>query len=273
MSDTPLPAPGWYAAPHANNELRYWDGSRWVEAAAPTAAAVTSTAVAGDRPTGNRRKKWIIGGSIAASVLLIGAVGSALGAGRDGDPVVANAGPSSAPAAVEPVEEASPEPEPEPEMIQIPDLSGTSADDAAARLSALGLDAKVTTEGDADVTGTEPAAGAEVEAGATVTVLATEKPKLTLGQENAIAKALSYLDYTAFSRSGLIKQLEFEGFTKDEATFGVDATGTDWNAQAAAKAADYMDYSSFSRQSLIDQLVFEGFSREQAAHGAKAVGF
>ena len=32
MSGTPA---GWYAAPHANNELRYWDGSRWLESPPP----------------------------------------------------------------------------------------------------------------------------------------------------------------------------------------------------------------------------------------------
>ncbi|MDR6142376.1 hypothetical protein QE375_001930 [Microbacterium foliorum] len=30
MSDQ-LPPPGWYAAPHANNEQRYWDGTQWLE--------------------------------------------------------------------------------------------------------------------------------------------------------------------------------------------------------------------------------------------------
>lgn len=25
------PAPGWYPAPHANNEQRYWDGNQWTE--------------------------------------------------------------------------------------------------------------------------------------------------------------------------------------------------------------------------------------------------
>jgi hypothetical protein len=37
------PAPGWYPAPHANGEQRYWDGNQWVEptAPAPEAAAVS----------------------------------------------------------------------------------------------------------------------------------------------------------------------------------------------------------------------------------------
>lgn len=158
-------------------------------------------------------------------------------------------------------------------MVQIPDLTGMTAAEAADTLAGLGLAAELTTEDDADVTGTNPSAGTEVEAGASVAIQATEKPKLTVGQENAASKALDYLDYTAFSRSGLIKQLEFEGFTTDEATFGVDYIDADWNAQAEAKAQDYMDYSSFSKQGLIDQLIFEGFSKEQAEIGAAAVGF
>lgn len=32
MSDQ-LPPPGWYPAPHANNEQRYWDGAQWQETA------------------------------------------------------------------------------------------------------------------------------------------------------------------------------------------------------------------------------------------------
>jgi hypothetical protein len=33
------------------------------------------------------------------------------------------------------------------------------------------------------------------------------------------------LDYMAFSRSGLIDQLEYEGFTTEQASYGVDKTG------------------------------------------------
>ncbi|XKG11107.1 Ltp family lipoprotein [Sutcliffiella horikoshii] len=37
--------------------------------------------------------------------------------------------------------------------------------------------------------------------------------------------AQDYLDYTAFSRSGLIQQLEFEGFSNADATYAVDEVG------------------------------------------------
>ena len=84
--------------------------------------------------------------------------------------------------------------------------------------------------------------------------------------------AADYLDYSAFSRSGLIDQLEFEGYSTDDATFAVDALGVDWNEQAAKSAEDYLDYSAFSRSGLIEQLEFEGYSREQAEYGVDQAG-
>ena len=65
-----------------------------------------------------------------------------------------------------------------------------------------------------------------------------------------------------------MQQLEYEGYSHDDAVWAVDQTGTDWKEQAALKAADYLDYSNFSKQGLIDQLVYEGFSQEQAQYGA-----
>ena len=85
--------------------------------------------------------------------------------------------------------------------------------------------------------------------------------------------AKRYLDYTAFSYSGLIEQLEYEGYSTEEATYAVDNCGADWNEQAALKAQDYLDYASFSRSGLIDQLLFEGFTSEQAEYGVTAVGY
>ena len=99
-----------------------------------------------------------------------------------------------------------------------------------------------------------------------------EESDETVGEANARERAQSYLDYSAFSRKGLIEQLEFEGFTTAEATYGTDAVGADWEAQAALKAQSYLDYSSFSRSGLIEQLEFEGFSRAQATYGVNAVG-
>lgn len=43
--------------------------------------------------------------------------------------------------------------------------------------------------------------------------------------EQAAKSAESYLDYTAFSRKGLVDQLMFEGFTKKQTEYGVKKTG------------------------------------------------
>jgi hypothetical protein len=43
--------------------------------------------------------------------------------------------------------------------------------------------------------------------------------------EQAAKSAASYLDFMAFSRSGLIDQLVFEGFTQAQAEYGVSTTG------------------------------------------------
>jgi outer membrane biosynthesis protein TonB len=98
------------------------------------------------------------------------------------------------------------------------------------------------------------------------------EPVLTRSQQNATRKAGDYLDFTAFSRTGLIEQLEYEGFSTEDATFGVDALNVNWNEQAAKKAEDYLDLTAFSRSGLVDQLLYEGFTREQAEYGVSQTG-
>lgn len=97
-------------------------------------------------------------------------------------------------------------------------------------------------------------------------------PSESVSQRNARQKASQYLSIMSFSRSGLIRQLEFEGFSNADATYGVDANNVDWNQQAAAKAADYLSMMSFSRSGLITQLLFEGFSQAQAEYGVSTTG-
>jgi hypothetical protein len=92
----------------------------------------------------------------------------------------------------------------------------------------------------------------------------------TVSQRNAVLKAASYLRSSSFSRSGLISQLQYEGFSLDESTYGVDAQNADWNAQAVLKAASYLRSSSFSRTGLINQMVYEGFSSSQSVYGVDA---
>jgi Host cell surface-exposed lipoprotein len=94
----------------------------------------------------------------------------------------------------------------------------------------------------------------------------------TRSEDNAIRSAESYIDTMAFSREGLIEQLEYEGFTTAEATLAVDTIVVDWNEQAYKSAESYLDTMPFSRTELVDQLVYEGFTASQAAYGVGQTG-
>ena len=96
---------------------------------------------------------------------------------------------------------------------------------------------------------------------------------VTTGMKNAAKTAEAYLNTMAFSRSGLIEQLKFEGYTQAEAEYGADNVGADWKEQAARKAQEYLNTMSFSRERLIEQLEFEGFTSAQAEYGVSAVGY
>ncbi|HTO16700.1 MAG TPA: Ltp family lipoprotein [Edaphocola sp.] len=101
----------------------------------------------------------------------------------------------------------------------------------------------------------------------------TSSQSVSLGKTQALRKAKDYLDYKGFSKKGLIKQLEYEGFSTEDATYAVEKCGADWNYQAERTAKDYLEYSSFSRNKLIEQLEYEGFTYTQALSGVKAIGY
>ena len=92
------------------------------------------------------------------------------------------------------------------------------------------------------------------------------------GQKNARRSAESYIEMSGFSRSGLIEQLGFEGYSPADATYAVDAIAANWNEQAARSAQEYIDMSGFSHSGLIEQLEFDGYTSTEATSGAAAVG-
>ena len=113
-------------------------------------------------------------------------------------------------------------------------------------------------------------------------VSAIEEYGLVDWNDQAVKSAQSYLDFSAFSRNGLIDQLssEFgEQFTQEQAEYAVtylENNGlVDWNEQAVKSAQSYLEFSSFSRQGLIDQLSSEygeQFTQEQAIYAADQIG-
>ena len=96
----------------------------------------------------------------------------------------------------------------------------------------------------------------------------SDSSTVTSGQRNALRSEESYLRSSEFSYTGLIEQLEYEGFSNEDATYAADHCGADWKEQAVKCAESYLKYSSFSKSGLIDQLEFEGFTHEQAEYGA-----
>ena len=106
-----------------------------------------------------------------------------------------------------------------------------------------------------------------------ITVIYSLGKQPTMGERNALETANDYLRVMAFSYTGLIEQLEYEGYSKQEATYGADNCEADWNEQAAEMAKQYIDTMSFSRSGLIEQLEYEGFTKEQAEYGASSVGY
>lgn len=98
-------------------------------------------------------------------------------------------------------------------------------------------------------------------------------PSLTTSQRNAVRKANDYLDVLAFSKSGLVSQLEYNGYSTADATYAVNSISVNWNEQAAKKAKSYLDVMAFSRSGLIEQLEYNGFTRAQAEYGVSKVGY
>lgn len=94
----------------------------------------------------------------------------------------------------------------------------------------------------------------------------------TENQQKALDKANEYVDTLPLSHDGLIKQLEYDGYTTDVATYAADNCSVNWNKEAKEMAEQYMDSTTYTYKEMVQQLETEGFTKEQAKFGAKAVG-
>lgn len=100
----------------------------------------------------------------------------------------------------------------------------------------------------------------------------TETTTATKSQQNALKMAKTYLSSMPFSYSGLIDQLQYDGFSLEDATYGADNCGADWMVQAEKSAKNYLDMMAFSHSGLVEQLMYEGYTAEEAEHGATSQG-
>ena len=90
----------------------------------------------------------------------------------------------------------------------------------------------------------------------------------TASQRNALSTAKAYLRVQGFSKSGLIDQLDYEGFSRSDSRWSAARVGVSWYWQAFRVAKAYLRVQSFSKSGLIDQLEYEGFTHAQAVYGA-----
>jgi len=288
MSETTsVDAPaGWYPAGSHGRE-RYWDGVQWTGMVRDVAGAgrpgdssmsgIEIPAEPGSDVAPSIKRPWYkrpliaVPLGVVAAVILVSGIANAIGGGGEAEGSEARPAEAREQSADEPVAQ-----KPAPVLVTMPDVVGMPGATATAVIEAAGLSVQ-TTGGEGDlaqpVVSTDPAASTRVEPGSTVTLTLQDKPQLTLGQRNATAKAQDYLSFMGFSRQGLIEQLQYEGYSVEDATFGADNAGADWNSEAAEKARDYLDSMAFSRDGLYDQLEYEGFPPEQIAFALAAVGY
>jgi len=256
-----------------------------------------------------KKKRFVIPGAIVLLLILISALG---GSSDESDAVIApSPSPSATESSPSPSPTPSPTETVAATTFIMPDLLGKDLQSAQDELQALGsfvldqedasgegrvqvLDSnwQVCTQSvkagddapideivllaavkdDEHCPGDEPAETAEAVAEEPAEVEASDDSGLNASQEQAARLGLQYLEYTSFSRTGLIGQLVYEEFSESDAKAAVDSLTVDWTEQADKKAQEYLDYSAFSRGGLIDQLEYEGFTTKQAEHGATAVG-
>jgi hypothetical protein len=295
------PTAGWYPAPHANNEQRYWDGAQWTDWTPESAAAAQATAqmpvdeasTAADasaygattmtavaeapvepavKKPGLRWWAWVLIaiGALVVLGIIIGAINGGGGANNASD-----VGPADT--SKEAVTEAD---EPADTRVEVPGVVGMTVAEARTAIEGAGLSIAIV-QGTGDdwiiltQTITQPS-----EPGTEILVTAeVPKPVYTLEQQNALRAAQQYLDYSGFSRAGLIQQLSSEygsGFTVEAATWAADTVGADWNAEAVESAKSYLEFSAFSRDGLYEQLTSEyggAFTADEANYALSQVGY
>ncbi|MFD6177139.1 MULTISPECIES: Ltp family lipoprotein [unclassified Isoptericola] len=207
------------------------------------------------KATAKANKNWFARHKVLTGVGVIAAVsiaGTAIGGGGDEDPATAEA----------------------------PAAAAVEATDVGDDLTAETADENTVEDADVEEPSTEQAAEEK-----TAKEPATKEPATkevadgpTVAQQNALESAQSYLEYSGFSKQGLLDQLTSEygdGFETADATWAIKHVDADWKAEAVESAESYLEYDSFSRSGLIDQLSSEygdQYTRAQAEYAADQVG-
>ena len=89
-------------------------------------------------------------------------------------------------------------------------------------------------------------------------------------KEAAVAEAKKFLEKANYSYNGLYNELVYMGYAEEDAEYGVDNCGADWNEQAEKRAVALSGQGGYSYDNLVEKLESEGFTHDQAVNGAKA---
>ena len=89
-------------------------------------------------------------------------------------------------------------------------------------------------------------------------------------KEAAVADAKKFLERANYSYQGLYNDLVYMGYADEDAKYGVDNCGADWNEQAAKRAKALASTGITNYDNLVEKLESEGFTRDQAEIGARS---
>lgn len=252
-----MPDAGWYDDSLVPGQMRYWDGNGWTDHVTPHPPTLANAPLAREPMASETRGKpwWQRWWAIAIGVfILLGLVGSLIGEDENPERTAAEATATTARRTTTTTERITTTQSVDPGTVP----SAVESPSVTQRPTATTT--RATTAPPPVPTTARPAPTTAVTTGETT------------AQAQARRKGADYLRVSAFSRQGLIEQLEFEGFSNADATYGADAQNANWKEQAAEKAGDYLEISGFSRQGMIEQLKFDGFTQSEAEYGASAVG-
>lgn len=288
MTNTPPTPAGWYpdTSDLTGNRKRWWDGAQWTDdfdppikshpVARPEATAPATGYSRAERRWYQRKAIVVPIAAVLGLVFLIG-ISAAVNGGKEelqtatteGDRTTSKTTQDDNPA------------DPIDERAKVPSLIGMTVADARALLEGEGFVLITDQPDNAIIDSQSVAAGEKADPGSQVSVAAVVP--MTLGQENAIGSARSYLSFGGFSRAGLLRQLTSEygeGYEHADAEFAItylEQNGqVDWNEEAVQSAQSYLDLMSFSRDGLYQQLTSEygeAFTHEQAEYALAAVGY
>lgn len=88
-------------------------------------------------------------------------------------------------------------------------------------------------------------------------------PSATIGEQNALTKAIAYINSSDFSETKLRSQLEFEGFTTEEIDYAMDIVPADYDLEASNRAYIYYTTQNLSKERIRTQLEYEGYTEDQ----------